>query len=150
VLGGIGAVVGLGGAGLLRKLYKEATFSYDGTQYRGKEVTAITPNDKFYTVTKNVIDPKVDPALWRLEVGGMVENKRSYTLDEIKAMPSVTQETTLMCISNGVGAGLMSNAVWKGVPLRAFLEPAKATAVARKCCSTASIITPTRFRSRKR
>jgi hypothetical protein len=60
VLGGIGAVVGLGGAGLLRKLYKEATFSYDGTQYRGKEVTAITPNDKFYTVTKNVIDPKVD------------------------------------------------------------------------------------------
>ncbi|MBA2743913.1 MAG: molybdopterin-dependent oxidoreductase [Chthoniobacterales bacterium] len=132
VLGGIGAVVGMGGAGLLRKLYKEATFSYDGTQYRGKEVERITPNDKFYTVTKNVIDPKVNPALWRLEIGGMVENKRSYTLDEIKALPSVTQETTLMCISNQIGMGLMSNAVWKGVPLVVLLEAAKADTSGRK------------------
>ncbi len=126
VLGGIGVVVGLGSAGLLRKLYKVATFSYDGTQYKGKEVQPITPNDKFYTVTKNVVDPKVNPALWRLEIGGMVESKRSYSIDELKAMPSVTQETTLMCISNQIGMGLMSNAVWKGVPLRALLEPAKA------------------------
>ena len=132
VLGGIGAVVGLGGAGLLRKLYKEATFSYDGTQYRGKEVAPITPNEKFYTVTKNVIDPKVNPALWRLEIGGMVAEKRTYTLDEIKALPAVTQETTLMCISNGIGAGLMSNAVWKGVPLRALLEAAKADGAGKK------------------
>lgn len=124
VLGGIGAVVGLGGAGLLRKLYKEATFSYDGTQYKGKEIQPITPNDKFYTVTKNVVDPKVNPALWRLEIGGMVANGRTYTIDELKAMSSVTQETTLMCISNQVGMGLMSNAVWKGVPLRALLEVA--------------------------
>jgi len=126
VIGGIGAVMGLGGAGLLRKLYKVATFSYDGTQYKGKEVAPITPNDKFYVVTKNVVDPQVNPALWRLEIGGMVENKRSYTIDEIKAMPSVTQETTLMCISNQIGAGLMSNAMWKGVPLRSLLEAAKA------------------------
>lgn len=126
VLGGIGAVVGLGGAGMLRKLYQVATFSYDGTQYRGKEVAPITPNDKFYTVTKNVVDPKVNPAHWRLEIGGMVANKRRYTIDEIKAMPSVTQETTLMCVSNQIGAGLMSNAVWKGVPLRTLQEDAKA------------------------
>jgi DMSO/TMAO reductase YedYZ molybdopterin-dependent catalytic subunit len=62
----------------------------------------------------------------------MVENRRSYTIDELKAMASVTQETTLMCISNGIGAGLMSNAVWKGVPLRALLEPAKAHRNGRK------------------
>jgi len=132
VLGGIGAVVGLGGAGLLRKLYREATFSYDGTQYKGKEVEPITPNDKFYTVTKNVVDPKVNPSNWRLEIGGMVARKRSYTLAEIKAMPSVTQETTLMCISNQIGAGLMSNAVWKGVALRALLEAAGADANGKK------------------
>ncbi len=132
VLGGIGAVVGLGGAGLLRKLYKQATFSYDGTQYKGKEVQPITPNDKFYTVTKNVVDPVVNPALWRLEIGGMVENKRSYTIEELKAMPAVTQETTLMCISNQIGMGLMSNAVWKGVPLKALLEPARAAANGKK------------------
>ncbi len=126
VLGGIGAVVGLGGAGLLRKLYQAATFSYDGTQYKGPELQAITPNDKFYCVTKNVVDPKVNPSLWRLEIGGMVEQKRTYTIEEIKALPAVTQETTLMCISNQLGSGLMSNAVWKGVSLRTLLEASKA------------------------
>ncbi|MDQ6810251.1 MAG: molybdopterin-dependent oxidoreductase [Verrucomicrobiota bacterium] len=124
VLGGVGGLLALGSAGMLRRFYKLATFSYDGTMYRGKDVQAITPNDKFYCVTKNVVDPKVNPALWRLEIDGMVGNKRTFTLPEIKAMPSVTQETTLMCISNEVGAGLMSNAVWKGVPLRALLEEA--------------------------
>ncbi len=117
---------------MLRRFYKLATFSYDGTMYRGKDVQAITPNDKFYCVTKNVVDPKVNPALWRLEIGGMVENNRTYSLAELKAIPSVTQETTLMCISNEIGAGLMSNAVWKGVPLRALLEAAKADANGRK------------------
>jgi DMSO/TMAO reductase YedYZ molybdopterin-dependent catalytic subunit len=32
------------------------------------------------------------------------------------------QETTLMCISNGLDAGLISNAVWKGFPLRNVLD----------------------------
>jgi DMSO/TMAO reductase YedYZ molybdopterin-dependent catalytic subunit len=34
------------------------------------------------------------------------------------------QETTLMCIANGLDAGLMSNAIWKGIPLRDLLERA--------------------------
>ena len=34
------------------------------------------------------------------------------------------QETTLMCISNSLDAGLMSNAVWKGFPLRDILDRA--------------------------
>jgi len=29
-----------------------------------------------------------------------------------------------MCISNGLDAGLMSNAIWKGVPLRDLLDQA--------------------------
>ncbi|MBA2331386.1 MAG: molybdopterin-dependent oxidoreductase, partial [Actinobacteria bacterium] len=32
--------------------------------------------------------------------------------------------TTLECISNGIGAGLISNAVWRGVPLAGLLERA--------------------------
>ncbi len=132
VLGGIGLVAAGGGIGLLRKLYGDATFSYDGTQYKGKDLEAITPNDKFYCVTKNIIDPKVNPALWRLQIGGMVERGRSYSIEEIKALTPVTQETTLMCISNGIGAGLMSNAMWKGVPLRALLEAAGAKSEGKK------------------
>ncbi|MDQ2998104.1 MAG: molybdopterin-dependent oxidoreductase [Chloroflexota bacterium] len=40
------------------------------------------------------------------------------------AFPQVQQETTLMCISNEVPGGLMSNAVWQGVPLATLLEAA--------------------------
>jgi DMSO/TMAO reductase YedYZ molybdopterin-dependent catalytic subunit len=113
-----------GGAGLLRKLYAAASFSYDGTQYRGPGLEPITPNDKFYCVTKNVIDPRVGVARWRLEVTGLVKTRQTYDLRRCEALPAVAQETTLMCISNGLGAGLMSNAVWRGVPLRTFLAAA--------------------------
>src|SRR5438094_10585707 len=34
------------------------------------------------------------------------------------------QETTLMCIINGMDGGLISNAVWKGFPLRDVLDRA--------------------------
>jgi len=132
LFGGLGILVAGGGAGLLRKLYRIATFSYDGTQYKGRTVQAITPNDQFYCVTKNVVDPVVNASLWRLEVTGLVQNKQTYRLDRLKALPSVTQETTLMCISNGLDAGLMSNAVWKGVPMAALLHAATPIAGATK------------------
>jgi hypothetical protein len=41
-----------GGIALARKLYRAATFSYDGTQYKGRIVQPITPNELFYCVTK--------------------------------------------------------------------------------------------------
>jgi DMSO/TMAO reductase YedYZ molybdopterin-dependent catalytic subunit len=40
-------------------------------------------------------------------------------------MAATTQETTLRCISNQTGGGLMSNAAWRGVPLRSLIEAAK-------------------------
>src|SRR5438067_6053753 len=39
-------------------------------------------------------------------------------------MTMVDQETTLMCISNGLGAGLMSNAIWRGIPMADLLQSA--------------------------
>src|SRR4051812_11100894 len=66
VLGAIGLAAAGGGIALVRKLYRAATFSYDGTQYKGSIVQSITPNNLFYCVTKNVIDPKVDVDLWHL------------------------------------------------------------------------------------
>ena len=124
IVGGIGALLAGGGAGLLRKLYRVAAFSYDGTQYKGPGVQPITPNDLFYCVTKNVIDPRVNIHLWHLEVNGLVQNPATYRLEDLKGFPQVEQETTLMCISNGLDAGLMSNAVWKGVALRDLIDPA--------------------------
>jgi DMSO/TMAO reductase YedYZ molybdopterin-dependent catalytic subunit len=124
VLGGIGVLLAGGGVALVRKLYRAAAFSYDGTQYKGPGVQPITPNDLFYCVTKNVVDPRVDVRLWHLEVNGLVQNPATYRFQDLKGFPQVEQETTLMCISNGLDAGLMSNAVWKGIALRDLIDPA--------------------------
>ncbi|MBA2595721.1 MAG: molybdopterin-dependent oxidoreductase [Chloroflexia bacterium] len=125
VAGAAGVALTAGSGALLRNLNAQATFSYDGLAYSGPGVEPIAPNDKFYTVTKNVVDPNVDAGIWRLEIGGMVEEPRSYTFAELMALAGVEQESTLMCISNQIGAGLMSNAVWQGVPLRDLLEASR-------------------------
>jgi DMSO/TMAO reductase YedYZ molybdopterin-dependent catalytic subunit len=124
LLGGLGLVLAGGGAALLRRLYRLASFSYDGTQYKGSGVQPITPNELFYCVTKNVVDPRVDVSLWHLEVDGLVRKPLVYRLADLQGFPSIEQETTLMCISNGLEAGLMSNAVWRGFPLRDLLDQA--------------------------
>ncbi|HEX3250007.1 MAG TPA: molybdopterin-dependent oxidoreductase [Pyrinomonadaceae bacterium] len=124
VLGAIGLAAAGGGLALARKLYRAATFSYDGTQYKGSIVQAITPNESFYCVTKNVVDPTVNIDVWHLEIGGLVQNAATWRFQDLLGFKPTTQETTLMCISNGLDAGLMSNAVWKGFPLRDLLDQA--------------------------
>ncbi|MBV9324714.1 MAG: molybdopterin-dependent oxidoreductase [Chloroflexi bacterium] len=121
LVGGVGAILAIATGGLLRHLADLATFDYDGLEYRGGDVQPITPNERFYTVTKNIVDPDPTTAAWRLEISGLVDQPQVYTFDAIRALPATTQETTLMCISNYVGGGLMSNAVWKGLPLRDLL-----------------------------
>lgn len=119
---GLGLTVATGG--VLQRLYTRSTFGYDGLQLHG-DIEPITPNDRFYVVTQNLIDPRVQRGNWRLEVGGEVENPRQYDFAAIAALPSVVQESTMVCISNGVGGGLMSNARWRGVPLRILLEQSR-------------------------
>ncbi len=121
LLGGVGVVAAASGAGLIRALYNRATFSYDGTRYHAADADYIVPSDRFYTVTKNLIDPVVEPSLWRLEIGGLVDRPHTYNFDDLTALSSIDQDTTLECISNGVGDGLMSNARWTGVPMRDLL-----------------------------
>jgi DMSO/TMAO reductase YedYZ molybdopterin-dependent catalytic subunit len=132
ILSGLGALLAGGGVALLRKLYDAAAFGYDGTQYKGRIVQPITPNDLFYCVTKNVIDPRVNQDIWHLEVNGLVQSPRAYRIRDLNAFTQLEQETTLMCISNGLDAGLMSNAVWKGIRLLDFLEAAGPLADAKR------------------
>ena len=132
ILSGLAVLLAGGGVGLIRKLWRAATFSYDGTQYKGRVVQPITPNDLFYCVTKNVIDPRVNVDLWHLEVNGLVQNRATYRFQDLKGFNNVEQETTLMCISNGLDAGLMSNAVWKGITLSDLIDPAAPLAEAQR------------------
>lgn len=130
LLGGVGVVgVGLAAAtgALGTTLYQRATFGYDGMRVGGPVIDPITPNETFYTVTKNVVDPRIDPGRWSFTVDGAVDSSRTWDLAALRAMPQTTQETTLMCISNGVGDGLMSNAMWTGVPLAALIDAAGAS-----------------------
>jgi DMSO/TMAO reductase YedYZ molybdopterin-dependent catalytic subunit len=79
-----------------------------------------------------VVDPRIDVGLWHLEVSGLVENRAVYRFADFKSITPVEQETTLMCISNGLDAGLMSNAVWKGVRMHDLLDMAAPLANAAK------------------
>ncbi len=121
---GIGAAVALALGSTLRRLFRIGTFSYDGRQYGGpkvQKITPIRPDDEFYQVSKNLVDPDVARDSWRLDIVGRVESPRVYSFADIAAMPAVEQETTLLCISYGVGSGLCSNAIWKGVALPTLL-----------------------------
>jgi DMSO/TMAO reductase YedYZ molybdopterin-dependent catalytic subunit len=125
---GIGAAVAITLGGLLRRFFAIGTFGYDGRQYGGpkvQKITPIRPEDEFYQVSKNLVDPNVARDSWRLDIIGQVENPRVYSFADIAAMPAVEQETTLLCISYGVGSGLCSNAIWKGVPLPTLLALVK-------------------------
>jgi DMSO/TMAO reductase YedYZ molybdopterin-dependent catalytic subunit len=115
----------LASGGLIQALRSRSALDYDGLQTRGPDIAPITPNDEFYVVTKNLVDPRVAKDRWRLEVRGLVDRERTYRFEELAALGPVTQETTLECISNPIGGGLMSNAEWRGVRLRTLLEEAR-------------------------
>jgi DMSO/TMAO reductase YedYZ molybdopterin-dependent catalytic subunit len=84
----------------------------------------ITPNDDFYTVDEEIVDPIVDAGSWRLRIVGAVDAPFELTYDELLALPQIEQHATLECISNPVGGDLISTATWTGVPLATLLERA--------------------------
>jgi DMSO/TMAO reductase YedYZ molybdopterin-dependent catalytic subunit len=63
----------------------------------------------------------IDIATWKLEVGGLVKDKRPWTLDRINALPKVSQITRHVCVEGWDYIGK-----WSGVSLRRFLETIEA------------------------
>ena len=122
ILAGSGILMAAATGGLVKALRDTSSLSYDG--YRTTGLQAVTPTADFYVVTKNLIDPQVNANAWRLEVSGLVERPAVYSLAELRRLTATEHEVTLECISNSVGAGLISNALWKGVSLPALLSAA--------------------------
>ncbi len=98
----------------------------------------LTPNDAFF-VRYHLADipfDTLDPEHFRLSVKGLVRTPLSLSLAEIKAMGSREIVAVNQCSGNGrgffaprvaggqAGNGLMGNARWTGVPLKAVLERA--------------------------
>ncbi|MFQ5921207.1 MAG: molybdopterin-dependent oxidoreductase [Anaerolineales bacterium] len=82
----------------------------------------ITPNEGFYRIDINTRKPRLVPETWRLELNGLVDRPLNLTLDEIRAMPSISYHHTLSCISNRIGGDLISTTRWTGVRVRDMLE----------------------------
>src|SRR5688572_31522463 len=97
----------------------------------------ITPVERFFTRSHAPV-PTVDPATWRLEVGGLVERPRGFSLTELAGwFPERTVAATLVCaglrreeyLSVGPlpgelpwGPEPVSTGRWTGVPLAEVLR----------------------------
>jgi DMSO/TMAO reductase YedYZ molybdopterin-dependent catalytic subunit len=91
-----------------------------------------TPVADFYRVDIDLTSPDVNPLTWRLVVEGLVGNRLSLTLDELKSRyRNVEQFATLSCISNPLGGPLIGTTLWTGVPFRDVLVNARPAADAR-------------------
>lgn len=76
----------------------------------------LTPVERFYRMSKNVVDPNPAAGTWRLRVGG-----RRWRIEELLALPRADVICTLRCISNRVDGELMSTATFSGVRVRDLL-----------------------------
>ncbi len=84
----------------------------------------LTPQDQVFNVQHYGI-PEVDVENYALEIGGLVKEPRSLTLDDIRKLPRAEQLMTLECSGNGASPGFMNaiyNSRWAGTPLKPLLE----------------------------
>lgn len=93
----------------------------------------LTPNALFY-VRNHFEIPHIDAATWTLQVGGAVERPRSFSLEEIKALPHHQHRVVLECAGNGRvslnpqvkgttwGEGAVAQADFGGTSLKNLLD----------------------------
>ncbi len=67
-----------------------------------------------YFVTRIGSVPAISRDTYRLEIRGLVDNPRIFTLDELQALNLTELPLTIECIGNGVNGKLVATAVWKG------------------------------------
>lgn len=89
-----------------------------------REITNFYSRD-FYVV-QHYGQPEVPMAQYKLELTGLVDRPLSFTLEELKAMPSREIDAGFECGGNGgrMFQGLVGNARWRGVSLREILNQA--------------------------
>jgi DMSO/TMAO reductase YedYZ molybdopterin-dependent catalytic subunit len=106
-----------------REVQRVATRKVVGTASAGEIPPAITPNDEFYVISKNFLDPNPDRGEdWFVEIDGLVDTPGRITRVELEALGAEEFVSTLTCISNEVGGPLIGTARWTGVPLATVLQ----------------------------
>ncbi|MDB5624722.1 MAG: Twin-arginine translocation pathway signal [Tardiphaga sp.] len=82
--------------------------------FKDSDIRRPFPFNAFYTLDEA---PEIDGNAWRLEVSGLVSNKKSWTLAELNALPQVNQITRHICVEGWSAIGS-----WSGTPLPDFLK----------------------------
>ncbi|MEF3366362.1 molybdopterin-dependent oxidoreductase [Methylocystis sp. 9N] len=91
--------------------------------YSEAEVVTPFPFNAYYEEKEA---PVINGDDYRLKLSGLVADKRSWTLGELRALPQTSQITRLVCVEGWSAIGQ-----WRGVPFRQFLERVGADTTAR-------------------
>lgn len=93
----------------------------------------ITPIEEFFIRTGSP-DGLLAPSQWRVEVGGLVAEPKSFTISELSDLGKPLGTHLLECAGSTRNSsfGLMSAAQWHGVPLRELLERVSVRASAKR------------------
>jgi DMSO/TMAO reductase YedYZ molybdopterin-dependent catalytic subunit len=86
---------------------------------------AITSTEAFYGMSKNAVDPAVNPREWRLKITVDGRPLRDVSYQELLALPRFQRITTMRCVSNTLQSNLMGTAEWSGFFLRQLVDPNK-------------------------
>jgi DMSO/TMAO reductase YedYZ molybdopterin-dependent catalytic subunit len=68
------------------------------------------PFDRFPYNGYDILEPAIDFERWTLTVGGAVARAGSYTLDQIRALPKITQTTRHVCVEGWDAIGRFGGA----------------------------------------
>ncbi len=91
--------------------------------YPESMITRPFPFNAFYDMDSV---PQVDPATYKLQVGGLTSGKKIWTLDELHAFPQESQITRHICIEGWSAIGK-----WGGIRFSSFLKAAGADTTAK-------------------
>ncbi len=138
-MSGGAAVVGFGARRVGERLAPAADLGPAGLPLAGRplppldpatslDVPGITPlvtaNDDFYRIDTALTVPRIEPSTWSLRIHGLVDEERTFDLDDLRELEIVEADITMTCVSNLVGGGLVGHARWTGVRLDDLLASA--------------------------
>ena len=75
-----------------------------------------TSNEDYF-VTRIGAVPEFDRNTYRLEITGLVENPRSYSLAELQSLEMIDLHLTIECQGNPINGKLVATAMWRGFSL---------------------------------
>lgn len=84
---------------------------------------AVTSVDAFYGMSKNTVDPVLDPTAWRLKVTLDGRPWKEFSYPQLLALRRIQRYTTMRCVSNTLKSNLMGTAEWSGIYLRQLVDP---------------------------